>query len=412
MLRGCEGVAQEHRDRHRTDAARNRRHQARDVETGRVDVSDELALVRAVDADVDHRRARLHHVRRDEAAAPDGRDEDVRLGACATEIGACASDRSSPSRARARRSIAIGLPTISLRPMTTASLPFSSTPVLLEHHHDARGRAPARGRARRDTAAPRSGRGSRRRPSRDRRHGARSARPCAPGSGSWTRMPSTASSAFSSSMSSRTTHSGVSDGKRWSRESMPASCEALCFEPTYVCDAGSSPTRIVARQTGWPYARTSSATCARTFSASAFPSIRTAVIARNPTRAARTEVHSLANVGGDGSTWARRGRERFARPDGYLRIHELPARHRARACAGRAVRPDGRRGVEPPAAAVREQARGGRGVLVRTRRRVRSVDAPRHDRARVLRVPANGSATSPTRPRAPATRASRSRRST
>ena len=58
----------------------------------------------------------------------------------------------------------------------------------------------------------------------------------------------------------------VSDGKRWSRDSIPASCDALCFEPTYVCDAGSSPTRMVARQTGSPNARTSSATCARTFS--------------------------------------------------------------------------------------------------------------------------------------------------
>src|SRR6187551_3931793 len=93
-------------------------------------------------------------------------------------------------------------------------------------------------------------------------------------------MPSTSSSALSSSISSRIVDSGVSEGKRWSRESMPASCEALCFAPTYVCDAGSSPTRIVARHTGWPHARTSSATSARTFSARAFPSIRTAVTCR------------------------------------------------------------------------------------------------------------------------------------
>src|SRR6185503_15275735 len=93
-------------------------------------------------------------------------------------------------------------------------------------------------------------------------------------------MPSTSSSALSSSISSRIVDSAVSEGKRWSRESMPASCDALCFAPTYVCDAGSSPTRMVARQTGCPHAPTSSATWARTFSARALPSIRTAVTRR------------------------------------------------------------------------------------------------------------------------------------
>ena len=40
MLRRCEGVAQEHRDRHRADAAGNRSHEAGDVE---YDVAKERA---------------------------------------------------------------------------------------------------------------------------------------------------------------------------------------------------------------------------------------------------------------------------------------------------------------------------------------------------------------------------------
>src|SRR5919198_253347 len=63
-------------------------------------------------------------------------------------------------------------------------------------------------------------------------------------------MPSTASSAFSSSRSSRISFSSVASGKRWSRDSMPASAA-------------------------------SSATCARTFRASALPSMMVAPTSRS-----------------------------------------------------------------------------------------------------------------------------------
>ena len=76
----------------------------------------------AVHADVDDRRARLDELRRDEPGAPDGGDEDVGL----------ARDRRQVGRARVAdgdrgvacsSSSAIGLPTMSLRPITTARLP-------------------------------------------------------------------------------------------------------------------------------------------------------------------------------------------------------------------------------------------------------------------------------------------------
>src|SRR3970040_1282285 len=52
-------------------------------------------------------------------------------------------------------------------------------------------------------------------------------------------------------------------------------------------DAGSSPARMVARQTEPPKAFTSSATCARTLAARALPSTRIALIAPIPYSGAR-----------------------------------------------------------------------------------------------------------------------------
>ena len=91
------------------------------------------ASVTALMPDVDDRRARLHEVRRDEPRAPDRRDENVgrraRLPAsrvsCEWQIVTVASRCSS--------SIAIGFPTMSLRPMTTACVPAIGIAAPLEH---------------------------------------------------------------------------------------------------------------------------------------------------------------------------------------------------------------------------------------------------------------------------------------
>ncbi len=52
------------------------------------------------------------------------------------------------------------------------------------------------------------------------------------GSGSWTRMPSIASSAFSRSIAARTSASGVSAGINTARPTIPHSSQARVFEPT------------------------------------------------------------------------------------------------------------------------------------------------------------------------------------
>src|SRR6266550_8845580 len=74
--RAHDRVLQQAGDRHRADAARYRRHVRRDVGGTGVDVTDEPGLGSA-DADVDHRRARLDHVRRDDARTAGGDDENV-----------------------------------------------------------------------------------------------------------------------------------------------------------------------------------------------------------------------------------------------------------------------------------------------------------------------------------------------
>src|SRR5690348_16807634 len=86
-LRPCSarGVLQDHRDRHRADAPGHRRHVAGDLHRARVDVAEE-AVVGAVHADVDHRRAGLDHVGTDEVKLPDGSDEDVGVERVALEV--------------------------------------------------------------------------------------------------------------------------------------------------------------------------------------------------------------------------------------------------------------------------------------------------------------------------------------
>src|SRR5438270_10180966 len=98
-----------------------------------------------------------------------------------------------------------------------------------------------------------------------------------PGIGSWGRIASTSSSAFSSRRSSSTSSPEVSAGSRWSSVRIPTSCAASCLRSMYRCEAGSSPTRTVARPSS-PSSATSSFTAARTFAASARPSISVAAI--------------------------------------------------------------------------------------------------------------------------------------
>ena len=101
-------------------------------------------------------------------------------------------------------SSAIGLPTMSLRPSTTARRPASATPLRGEQLHDARRRAGHEARPLLHAAAPRSRGGSRPRPSPAARRRARAARRPARGSGSCTRMPWISGRRFRSSTAAST----------------------------------------------------------------------------------------------------------------------------------------------------------------------------------------------------------------
>ncbi len=84
---GEQGVAHQHGDRHEADAARHRRdrggHRLDGVE---VHVAGQLAGVEAVDADVDHPRARLDHVAGDHARPAGRHAQDVGAPRVAGEI--------------------------------------------------------------------------------------------------------------------------------------------------------------------------------------------------------------------------------------------------------------------------------------------------------------------------------------
>jgi hypothetical protein len=125
-----ERVDQQHRDGHRSHAAGHRRDVAGHLaHAGEVDVAAQLAFVVVVHADVDHDGAGLDHVGREHIAPPDGGHHHVGLQRV----------RASGRRWRCGRSVtvafccssisAMGLPTVLLRPMTTACLPRSETPV-------------------------------------------------------------------------------------------------------------------------------------------------------------------------------------------------------------------------------------------------------------------------------------------
>ena len=108
------------------------------------------------------------------------------------------------------------------------------------------------------------------------------------GSGSCSRMPETAGSAASSSMTAATSSWVAVPGSERCRSFRPASRIARRLLATYTALAGSSPTRMVARPGAGPAApdaeATSVATRDRMSRAMAFPSIR-AVMAAPPGQA-------------------------------------------------------------------------------------------------------------------------------
>ena len=151
-LGGRERVLQQHRDRQRADAAGHGRQRAGDlrdrrdarrrrqpsrasanvVEPRRARAEDASRRApRSLDrrrADVDDGGARLDELARDEPGPADRRDQDVGLARRPPADPASSSGRSSPSRRAAAAACAIGLPTISLRPMTTACCPAIAMP--------------------------------------------------------------------------------------------------------------------------------------------------------------------------------------------------------------------------------------------------------------------------------------------
>ncbi len=86
-------------------------------------------------------------------------------------------------------------------------------------------------------------------------------------------MPSTRSSAFSERISSASSSGATSPPGSWWKDSMPTSAESSRFIRTYTAEAGSSPTRIVARPGVRSSCSTSAFTSARTLAATALPSM-------------------------------------------------------------------------------------------------------------------------------------------
>ena len=98
----------------------------------------------------------------------------------------------------------------------------------------------------------------------------------ASGSGSCTRMPSTASSAFKARTAARTSALPADAGRWISREWMPAAAQAFSLAVTYEREAGSSPTSTTASPGTRPVAArkaaTAAAVSARKSAARLFPS--------------------------------------------------------------------------------------------------------------------------------------------
>ena len=144
-------VLEQHRDRQRADAAGHRRQRAGDLgdrrdarrrrrasraaRTRRAASSPagtaRSTIARSVDrgcADVDDRRARLDEVRRDERRPADRRHQDVAPRARPRGRSPVREWQIVTVACRCSSSSAIGLPTMSLRPMTTARAPAIAMP--------------------------------------------------------------------------------------------------------------------------------------------------------------------------------------------------------------------------------------------------------------------------------------------
>ena len=278
-LRRGQGVAEEHRDRHRPDSPGTGVMRPRSPGAPGSTSPDRLPVRAPVHRDADDDRSGLT-MSAVETLSTDGGDQDVRSPRVRREIGRAREWQIVTVACSARSIIAIGLPTISLRPMTTASLPFSSTPCSAS--------ITARRRRRHEVARPgraarRSARGSRRRPWRDRRYGGSSPRPCARGSGSWT-SPSAASSAFSSATSSKSRSRACRRGSG-GRATRSRLVRGLVLAPDVDVRGG-----VVAedrRQTRARRRPTSAATIGAHLQCGAFPSMSVAGIARTPYSAGR-----------------------------------------------------------------------------------------------------------------------------
>ena len=132
-LRRLHHVRQQHRPRHRADAAGVRREPARDLGDRRVDVAVQLRLARSGrahpgDPDIQHRGARLDPLGLHEVRHADRGDHDVRArtSAARSTVRECVrvTVASTPLRVKTSPS---GRPTVRPRPMTTTCLPAIGT---------------------------------------------------------------------------------------------------------------------------------------------------------------------------------------------------------------------------------------------------------------------------------------------
>src|SRR5919108_5229606 len=110
-------------------------------------------------------------------------------------------------------------------------------------------------------------------------------------------MPCTRSSASRSRIRPASVSAETSPPGSWWKDSIPTSAESSRFMRTYVAEAGSSPTRIVARPGFRSMASTSRATCSRTRAATVLPSMMRALMRPGRLAAAlqwRVVGHELA----------------------------------------------------------------------------------------------------------------------
>jgi hypothetical protein len=124
--RGFQGVDQQHGDGHGAHAAGHRGDPAGHfLDAGKVHVAAELAFVVAVHAHVDHHGAGLDHVGGQHIALAHGGDDHIGLQRHGLEVGVALWQMVTVAFFCSSIS-AMGLPTMLLRPITTACLPRRS----------------------------------------------------------------------------------------------------------------------------------------------------------------------------------------------------------------------------------------------------------------------------------------------